>query len=294
VAELERGEDTHLNDACAGARRGQFHHLSEDNHTMTAQGEVAAPAEVPASAKVTARPNRIRPFEAVRALARLSRDPEDTRQVFIAMAALRGNSGLRFFQRFVRTPVGAAVLVDRRKLMDPLDDQAALARLPDGSLGRAYLAFMQQENLSAAGLMQVSEDEDLGLGADGRLVRDRERDMHDLTHVVTGYGRDLLGEICLQAFMYRQTGNRGSLVIVIASVVGFLGSGRARKAAGADLVARGVVKKAGKAMVEAFFNGRKGAWLPGLDWESLLVEDLQDLRRRLGVPAPATYLALQA
>lgn len=261
---------------------------------MTVGGDIATPAKAAASAKVTGRASPIRPFEAMRALAHLANDPEDTHQVFRIEAALRGHSGLRLFERFVRTPVGAAVLVDRRKLLEPLEDQAALARLPDGSLGRAYLAFVQAENLSAGGLMQASVEEDLGLGADGQLLRDRLRDMHDLTHVITGYGRDVLGELCLLAFMYRQTGNRGSLVVVILSVVGFLRSGGARKAAGADLVGRKVVKKAGAALVEAFFNGRKGAWLPGLDWEALLAEDLQDLRRRLRIPTPAAYLALQA
>jgi ubiquinone biosynthesis protein COQ4 len=255
---------------------------------MTTQGDVAA------AVKITGRPGRIRPVEAVRALVSLGNDPEDTRQFFIALAALRGNSGMRYFRRFAATPVGAAVLADRRRLMDTLDDHAALARLPEGSLGRVYLAFMQAENLTAAGLMQISEDDDLGLGADGRLVRDRDRDFHDLTHVVTGYGRDMLGEVCIQAFMSRQTGNRAGVVLMIACVIGFLTSGGKRKPEGADLVARGMVKQAGKALVEAFVNGRKGAWLPGLDWEALLTEDLQDLRRRLGVPTPATYLGLLA
>jgi hypothetical protein len=93
--------------------------------------------------------------------------------------------------------------------------------------------------------------------------------------------------------MYRQTGNRGSLVIVVAAVIGFLESGGARKPVGADLVAKGLVKKAAKAMAQGFFNGRKGSWLPGLEWESLLAEELQSLRHRLGIPAPASYLALR-
>ena len=33
--------------------------------------------------------------------------------------------------------------------------------------------------------------------------------MHDLWHVVTGYGRDELGEACLLAFTYAQNKNRG-------------------------------------------------------------------------------------
>ena len=46
----------------------------------------------------------------------------------------------------------------------------------------------------------------------------RLRDQHDLWHVVTGYGRDELGELCLLGFTYAQTKNRGVGLIVL---VGF-------------------------------------------------------------------------
>ncbi len=219
-----------------------------------------------------------RPFEAVRAFGQLMRNPEDTRQVFRVMAALRGRSASRLFDRFTRSPTGAAVLADRHRLLDRLEDQEALSRLPEGSLGRAYLAFMQAENLSAAGLVEASEMDAEQLGPDARLFRERMRDMHDLTHVLSGYGRDGLGELCLLAFMYRQTGNRGGAFIALMGMRKF---------------PKGPVGRAGrKAMFEAFGNGGKPAWFPGLDWESLLAEDLEVLRQRLGVPAPLAYQAV--
>jgi ubiquinone biosynthesis protein COQ4 len=222
-----------------------------------------------------------RPLEALRAVRRLLRDPEDTRQVFKVIAALRGNSGERLFNRFVRTSTGAAVLAERRRLLDGLEDQDALARLPAGSLGRAYLAFMQAQNLSAAGLVEASDSfETDGLDADGRLFRERMRDMHDLNHVLTGYGRDPLGELCLLAFMYRQTGNRGGAFIALMGMSKFPKGEPGRAAR--------------RALFEAFRNGRKGPWLPGFDWEGALAADLQALRVRLGVPTPAAYAALTA
>ena len=210
----------------------------------------------------------LRPLAALRAVGRLLRDPEDTRQVFKVMAALRGRTGQRFFDRFAHSPVGAAVLADRRQLLDRLQDQHALAELPEGSLGRAYLAFMREENLSAAGLVDASGiPEEEHLTPDGRLLRERMRDMHDLTHVLTGYGRDGLGEICLLAFMYRQTGNRGGALIALMGMSKF---------------PRGAMGRAArKALFEAFRHGGKPAWMPGLDWEALLAEDLDVLRARL-------------
>ena len=221
----------------------------------------------------------LRPFEALRAVGRLLRDPEDTRQVFKVMAALRGRTGQRFFDRFAHSPVGADVLADRRQLLDRLQDQDALAGLPEGSLGRAYLVFMQEENLSAAGLVEASRiPEEQGLSPDQRLMRDRMRDMHDLTHVLTGYGRDGLGELCLLAFMYRQTGNRGGGLIALMGMSKF---------------PKGPIGRAArKALLEAFRHGGKPAWLPGLHWEALLGEDLEALRASLAVPAPSAYRAV--
>src|ERR1700749_2089387 len=94
-----------------------------------------------------------RPFTALRAASRLLRDPEDTKQVFVVMTALRGRSGRRMFDRFLASPVGAKVAAERRALLDALKDRAALAALPDGSFGRVYLAFMQVEQLTAEGLV---------------------------------------------------------------------------------------------------------------------------------------------
>lgn len=222
-----------------------------------------------------------RPLEAIRAVGQLLRNPEDTRQVFKVMAALRGRTGHRLFARFAASPTGAAVLADRRRLLDRLEDQTALAALPDGSLGRAYLEFMRAEDLSAAGLVDASEASEVGrLPPDPRLFRERMRDMHDLNHVLTGYGRDPLGEVCLLAFMYRQTGNRGGGLIAL------MGMRKLSKAPGGRAVR--------KAVFEAFRNGGKAAWLPGMDWEAVLGEDLEVLRERLRAPAPRAYRAASA
>jgi ubiquinone biosynthesis protein COQ4 len=228
--------------------------------------------------EAAARDTRLRPLEALRAVGRLLRNPDDTRQVFVAIAALRGRSSQRVFERFARTAVGAQVIAERRRLLPYLADQSALARLPEGSVGRAYLAFMQEEKLTADGLVEASDASQWqGLNASQRLVRERMRDMHDLTHIITGYGRDGLGELCLLAFMYRQTGNLGGALIALMGMLKF---------------PRGPVgRRARKAMVEAFRNGGRAGWLPGLDWEGLLAQDLDAVRARFRIADPGAYLA---
>jgi ubiquinone biosynthesis protein COQ4 len=221
----------------------------------------------------------LRPFTALRAVGRLLRDPEDTKQVFVVMTALRGRSGRRMFDRFLASPVGARIAAERRALLDSLKDRAALAALPDGSFGRAYLAFMQAEQLTAEGLVEASE-QGRGEIADpaGVLFRDRMRDMHDLNHVLTGYGRDGLGELCLLAFMFRHTGNLGGALIALM---------------GLAKASRGPHGRAARAAVfEGFAHGGRAAWLPEQDWEALLARPLDEVRRELHILTPTRYQAL--
>ncbi len=219
---------------------------------------------------------RLHPFQAIRAVRALLADPEDTRQVFVALRALRGRSALKVFHRFLKSETGAALMARRRSLLIALEDQAALARLPQGSLGRAYLAFMQDQNLAAAGLLEPSQiwGEEV-LSPKVQFFRERMRDMHDLTHVLTGYGRDRLGELCLLAFMHAHTRNLGQALIVL------MGMGRAYR--------EGYGPAVRKAIAQAWRNGRKARWFVDLDWETLLARPLADLRAELKVRPPTRY-----
>jgi ubiquinone biosynthesis protein COQ4 len=221
---------------------------------------------------------RLRPFEALKAVRRLVANPEDTRQVFLILAALRGRSGHRMFRRFKASATGAAVLREQRVLMRSLSDRAGLMRLERGSLGRAYLAFMLEENLSPEGLANASMTEDLtGLQGGARLFRERMRDSHDLGHVLTGYGRDGLGELCLLAFMFAQTGNLGMPLICLMAL-GQVPPAHRRAVLGA--------------LVEAWRRGRRAGWLPEQDWEALLAQPLEGLRQGLNIAPPVRYQAL--
>ena len=222
---------------------------------------------------------RLRPLVALKAMRAVLRNAEDTRQVFIATRALRGRSGERTFRRFAASPVGVQVLAERRSLLARLSDQAALASAPPRSLAHAYCAFMAEEDLSAVGLAYASNVAEVAdLPPDALLFRDRLRDVHDLFHVLTGYGRDPLGELCVLAVTYTQTRNAGLLLIVV------LGGLRIVRTSGRwDVVA---------ALREALRRGRRTEWLPGQDWEALLDRPLDQVRQELGVVAGRRYRPL--
>jgi ubiquinone biosynthesis protein COQ4 len=219
---------------------------------------------------------RLHPIAALRAIRALKRNREDTRQAFLLMDALRGKTTLRQFARFRRTETGRAVLAERRRLLDRLCDRASLAALPPGTLGRAYFEFMASEQLSAEGLVAASKfEKNLPPGEPMTLFRERSREMHDLLHIVAGYGRDPLGEACLAAFSFAQTGLKGFLVIAVVAAQ------RIARARPGHAVHR--------AVFEGWRRGRRAKWLWAADWERLLAEPLAAIRQDAGVEPPLYY-----
>ena len=155
--------------------------------------------------------NRIKPIQAGLAISRLLRDPDDTGQVFKILEALRGDSLSRALRRMRNDERGQALLAEQPNIVDALNDREALAALPEGSIGRTYFDFVHAEGLSADGLVSSSHEAPRfeKIGQDQRWLGDRLRDIHDLQHVMTGYGRDTLGELCLLSFMTTQVPSRG-------------------------------------------------------------------------------------
>ncbi len=105
--------------------------------------------------------------------------------------------------------------------------------------------------------------------------RERNREMHDLLHITAGYGRDPLGEACVLAFSFAQTGLKG--FAVIATVAGFR---IARRLRGQHVM---------RAVFEAYRQGRRADWLIGADWENLLSQPLDTVRAQLRVSPPTYY-----
>lgn len=224
------------------------------------------------------KPFRIQPLKALSALGRLLKDKEDTAQVFEIMRALSGRSIPNGYARLLRTPAGGSIAFRHQELADILSDREFLARLPEGSVGRAYLQFTTIENISAQGLIEESRkgiDEGIDSAHPYAWFGRRLRDIHDLWHVLTGYGRDALGEACLVAFSYAQTKSHGFALIAVAGALKLR-----RETPGLPALS---------AVWEGYERGRGTAWLPSEDYVRLLAEPLSQARARLNIGQAAVY-----
>lgn len=222
-----------------------------------------------------------RPLKAWHHFRKLIADKEDTEQVFHIIAALRGRKFQQIACKFWETPKGKELLESKLRLIDMLDDHDSIKKLPQGTVGRAYVDFMEREGLSAAGLeAEYARFEDASTQYDDVLTRygDRLRDTHDMLHILTGYGRDALGEQCVLAFTYAQNRNLG---------VGFIAY-----AGGLELKYR-VAKSAPimKAVHEGYRIGKAAKNIVHEDIAALLREPLADARTRLGIAEPVAYRA---
>src|SRR5262245_43705756 len=133
-------------------------------------------------------------------LRRLRENPEDIEAGARLFLALGGMDDERAVVRLRSSERGRRLLAERPDLLDALSDRDRLRALPEGTLGREYLRFAEREQIFPEGLDEMmTKVQNAPPNPDIAYVRSRGRSLHDLLHVLTGYGRDPAGEIALLA-----------------------------------------------------------------------------------------------
>ena len=224
-----------------------------------------------------------RPLHALLSSIRLVLNKDDTRQVFEVVTALSRGSARRLFSRFVKTPYGRRVVTEPVKLEAILGDFPRLRALAPGTVGKAYVDFMDDAGFTPQGLIDAADEAGVGmreypeLGEFQRAFTHLEVS-HDLWHVLTGYSRDPLGEICNLIFTRRQTKNPGLRLIVWMGL--------------AAIKLERWSMPALKAARQAREMGDAVDFLLRNDIDAMLVRPLDEVRRELGLFAPTVYDAI--
>jgi len=235
-------------------------------------------ADLPILAPGTKAPRR-NPVKAWHHFKNLIADKEDTAEVFHIVEALAGNAFVRNATNFRNSPKAMEIMDRNIYLPDMLDDHDELRKLPSNSLGQAYVRFMEKEGLTAAGLVAEYERYDEGHENRADLTEwygDRLRDTHDLFHVLTGYGRDALGEQCLLGFTYSQNPNLGILFIAYA------GGLEIKKEASSKIPVFSAIRQGQK-------MGKAAKRIPYDHIEDLLAMPLDEARAYLNIGEPTFY-----
>jgi ubiquinone biosynthesis protein COQ4 len=200
--------------------------------------------------------------------------PGRTYLAFDILQALDPDQAERVLLRMLEHPEGRRIYRERPCLQARLSDLDALAALPEGSLGRAYLAHVRRYGLDPSKLVELGDESDRRVAPappDARWMRERMGMTHDLWHVLTGYGADQIGEATLLLFSLAQTGGRANFVLAF----------------GANLR---VLRHRGLRWIpyawKAWRRGRRATCLAALPYEELLGLPLEDVRRAAGIEAP--------
>ena len=224
-------------------------------------------------------PGRFHARRAFRLLREVIRSPDDTDKVFEFFESVGGNEGPRAFQRLAASAEGRRLLAARPRLVEVLADDAYLASRPAESFGGWYLRFRRGRGFDPAGLLEARDR-----GARARVLEDEEHEwfydrinvMHDLWHVLTGYGTDELGEAALLAFSHAQIPNRSFPILLIAAV--FMGP------KSWDLAWP-------RYLWRAYRRGRRATLLTAAPYEELLPLPVAEVRERLAIEPAAMWHA---
>ena len=210
----------------------------------------------------------------LRSLLRFLTTPSDLANSFEAMFALAGPTMDREFQRFASHPVGRAMLQEnpRRDLNALLGNRQALAEMPEGSFAHSYLLYLgggqmgsAEYFLDAAGI----DDKARRFGWNSDLVWfvKRMANSHDLFHVITGYDRDVTGEVGVIAYTAGQIP-----LLPLRLLLPYFFTLKPSQPI-----------RWGRFVSEAYQHGRTSPSLACVDYEDLLPRPISEARRRVGL-----------
>ncbi|KAE8233214.1 hypothetical protein CF326_g1743 [Tilletia indica] len=196
------------------------------------------------------------------------------------IATLSETSGEPFLPRLrdqmLASAEGRALLIDQPKISSSTVSMDTLRTLPEGSLGRAYVDWLEWCGVTPDTRAPVQYVDDPEL----RYVMQRYREAHDLYHLLCLMPTNLLGETVVKYFEYAHFGLPVALLSSIGGPIRLITSPNegTRKQVLDPLFS--------KLIPWAVRNGTQVKPLIGIRWEDRWEQDFGDLRRELGFDDP--------
>ncbi|KFV64075.1 hypothetical protein N307_02435, partial [Dryobates pubescens] len=165
-------------------------------------------------------------------------------------------------------PEGYRILQERPRIRLSTLDMARLQGLPDGSLGREYVRFLEHNKVSPDTRIppKFVDDEELA------YVIQRYREVHDLMHTLLGMPTNMLGEVVVKWFEAVQT---GLPMCVLGAAFGPV-----------RLSARKLQVLATQLVPWAIQNGRNASCILNVYYEQRWEQPVKSLREEIGILPP--------
>jgi ubiquinone biosynthesis protein COQ4 len=203
----------------------------------------------------------------LRAFRKLIADPADPLHGPIFQMCAEHSLLRKVTRRLERHGEGRRLLAERPRLNASVVSLEAMAAHPPRSFGHAYATYFAANGISlfAPPALPVETNQD--------YLATRLREVHDVLHVVTGYGTDDIGELELQWF---NLGNVGWGPLPFIMFVAFFVTGRIKKFGGLWSVC--------KRAYAAYRRGRRSRTLASVMWEDYWHLPVRDVRALLCAP----------
>lgn len=204
---------------------------------------------------------------------RANLDPKYAGIVFEAFLGMEGPVFARCYYQLRAHPNGRRLFKHKPDLLAVLKDQEYLASLPFGSVGHAYLSFLQTNKLDAGVFGEESTirplAEKYNWDEDFYYLIIRATALHDMFHTIGGYGPDMAGEVANIGFHSGQMEPAGPMQK--------LGYTLAVTTPGAPLPFKLRYYR------QAIERGRRADLLFAAPWEELLDKPYHEVQELLGI-----------
>ncbi|XP_061656204.1 ubiquinone biosynthesis protein COQ4 homolog, mitochondrial isoform X1 [Phyllopteryx taeniolatus] len=170
--------------------------------------------------------------------------------------------------RMRNDPEGYVILTERPRIRLSTLDLQKMASLPEGSFGREYLTFLEDNHVTPDSRVDVKFVDNTELA----YVMQRYREVHDLLHTLLGMPTNMLGEVTVKWFEAAQT---GLPMCALGALLGPLRLNASRL--------QSLVTSLGPWAVR---NGRQARCVFSVFYERRWEQSLEDLRGELNIQPP--------
>ncbi|KAK2764766.1 coenzyme Q biosynthesis protein Coq4 [Colletotrichum kahawae] len=171
-------------------------------------------------------------------------------------------------------PTGRRILRDRPRMTSTTLNLARLRQLPENSVGRAYVGWLDAEGVSPDTRTSVRFIDD----PECAYVMQRYRECHDFYHALTGLPIVREGEVALKAFEFANT----LIPMTGLATMSYVTMKKGERRRFREIYGPWAVR-----------NGLRAKEVINIYWEEQMERDVDELRAELGIERPPNMRAIR-